>query len=231
MIDGSDKLAPSASNAIAIGPALNVPLLAQPSRWENPSKYAHFRYSDAMLLDLIRMVAKEYGNGKITSTLFRRYSPVHLQTVATRFGSWAVAVRKAGVPGIRTRGGMWFLCPLCETPFRSNNGAKARRTCSAKCTSDLKSQRHLKPISTVQAARGRAHRVIKQVRRLICDECGHDGTERKIEIHHIDRNPFNNELSNLRPLCKSCHGRAHWKVITKRPRRPKPPPLDRAKAR
>lgn len=31
----------------------------------------------------------------------------------------------------------------------------------------------------------------------------------KINVHHIDRNPFNNDLDNLVYLCSSCHGKEH----------------------
>ena len=30
-----------------------------------------------------------------------------------------------------------------------------------------------------------------------------------IIIHHIDKNPSNNDLDNLAPLCPNCHAQAH----------------------
>lgn len=39
-----------------------------------------------------------------------------------------------------------------------------------------------------------------------CEACGatHD-----LQVHHQDENPRNNDPSNLRTLCRSCHRRAH----------------------
>lgn len=39
-----------------------------------------------------------------------------------------------------------------------------------------------------------------------CIECG--STE-DIEVHHIDADRWNNSLSNLLPLCHSCHQKVH----------------------
>jgi len=39
----------------------------------------------------------------------------------------------------------------------------------------------------------------------VCAECGHDGSERRIERAHLDGDRQNNEWSNLRMLCSSCH--------------------------
>jgi hypothetical protein len=39
-----------------------------------------------------------------------------------------------------------------------------------------------------------------------CDSCGSEG---KVQIHHIDLNPYNNRLENLQALCKDCHMKLH----------------------
>lgn len=53
--------------------------------------------------------------------------------------------------------------------------------------------------------------------RYRCEECGID---RDLTIHHEDRNgrnkldegeKMNNDVDNLRVLCRSCHGRIHGK--------------------
>jgi 5-methylcytosine-specific restriction endonuclease McrA len=38
-----------------------------------------------------------------------------------------------------------------------------------------------------------------------CMVCGYDEDERILEIHHIDENHSNNEISNLSVLCPNCH--------------------------
>ena len=40
----------------------------------------------------------------------------------------------------------------------------------------------------------------------ICEMCGRTG---KMQIHHKDGNPFNNNLENLVILCKECHKKVH----------------------
>jgi 5-methylcytosine-specific restriction endonuclease McrA len=42
-----------------------------------------------------------------------------------------------------------------------------------------------------------------------CQECGspHD-----LEVHHVDGNPRNNLLRNLRTLCQTCHDKADAKL-------------------
>ncbi len=39
----------------------------------------------------------------------------------------------------------------------------------------------------------------------VCAECGHDGSERRVERAHLDGNRQNNDWENLRMLCVSCH--------------------------
>ena len=39
-----------------------------------------------------------------------------------------------------------------------------------------------------------------------CELCGKTG---KLDIHHIDENPNNNNLNNLMCLCRSCHMKIH----------------------
>lgn len=35
------------------------------------------------------------------------------------------------------------------------------------------------------------------------------GTDEPLEVHHIDGNPFNNDLSNLVAVCHDCHVQKH----------------------
>lgn len=44
-----------------------------------------------------------------------------------------------------------------------------------------------------------------------CPDCGSDGP---LEVHHLDGNPFNNDMENLLALCYTCHRDRHrrWRV-------------------
>jgi len=41
-----------------------------------------------------------------------------------------------------------------------------------------------------------------------CEDCGHDGSRFRLEVHHIDGNWSNTTAPNLRKLCSRCHGAA-----------------------
>lgn len=43
----------------------------------------------------------------------------------------------------------------------------------------------------------------------VCNRCGKPVTLTTSHVHHKDRNPKNNELSNLEILCVKCHRREH----------------------
>ena len=42
-----------------------------------------------------------------------------------------------------------------------------------------------------------------------CISCGYNKHPNVLEVHHIDRNRENNDLSNLIPLCPTCHTEVH----------------------
>ena len=41
------------------------------------------------------------------------------------------------------------------------------------------------------------------------NKCQWCGGEEKLEVHHFDLNPNNNEISNLKTLCFKCHKKVH----------------------
>ena len=47
-----------------------------------------------------------------------------------------------------------------------------------------------------------------------CYRCGkqyskHDNLNGKLMVHHIDKNPSNNDIANMIPLCRRCHAVIH----------------------
>lgn len=44
-----------------------------------------------------------------------------------------------------------------------------------------------------------------------CEECW---SNRILQVHHIDKNPKNNNISNLQKLCLVCHMKKHeWDIV------------------
>ena len=58
-----------------------------------------------------------------------------------------------------------------------------------------------------QPSRSARHRRAAEFRKSKCERC--DSTVR-LSVHHVDRNPLNNDPANLMTLCSSCHTRWHW---------------------
>lgn len=69
-------------------------------------------------------------------------------------------------------------------------------------------RRDTKPKTPFHPGTKEARKHLEQANRSLdrCEECGFQG---KMQIHHIDQNPFYNDLSNLRVLCRYCHGAYH----------------------
>lgn len=73
----------------------------------------------------------------------------------------------------------------------------SRLTCGPVCGST-------KTDVTLAAHRWRA----QQHRGTVCQECS---TTQGLHVHHIDRDPTNNDPGNLVTLCGSCHLKLHWR--------------------
>lgn len=74
-----------------------------------------------------------------------------------------------------------------------------RRThCSQECA-------NTKELVQVETHRWRA----RKSKAAECTECR--TAEGRLDVHHIDRNPANNDPSNLVTLCASCHLKLHWR--------------------
>jgi 5-methylcytosine-specific restriction endonuclease McrA len=51
-----------------------------------------------------------------------------------------------------------------------------------------------------------------------CEKCGLSLDPVTPHIHHKDRNPKNNKMTNLKVLCPNCHSNAHSNPIKKKPK-------------
>lgn len=46
-----------------------------------------------------------------------------------------------------------------------------------------------------------------------CNRCGYDKFSQALQVHHIDEDRNNNELSNLEILCPTCHWEIHLGLV------------------
>ena len=99
------------------------------------------------------------------------------------------------------------LCETCGAPMARKrfNGRLEDRTrfltrknCSQSCGN---ARTEIQPNSH----RWRARQVKN---REACEECG---TTENLHVHHDDRDVTNNDPSNLKTLCGSCHLKLHWR--------------------
>lgn len=100
-------------------------------------------------------------------------------------------------------------CAECGTPlarkrFRGRLEDRGpflrRRFCNRACMARYQTR----PTVGLSRLHQRASRFVRSV----CEECG---GRSQLGVHHMDRNPANNDASNLRTLCASCHTSWHWK--------------------
>ena len=97
-------------------------------------------------------------------------------------------------------------CKACGTPLmRKRYGGRLedrtrflkREHCDQACA------------NTRPAIQANSHR--RHARKLVpLSECEKCGTSSRLHVHHKDRNPANNAMSNLQVLCASCHLKLHW---------------------
>lgn len=163
------------------------------------------RFSDEAILAEIRRVATLAG-GVLSRPNYAQHKPsISENTIRKRFGSWMAALDAAGVKSPSIPGGRWVTCPVCGVKCRPPYGKKGRKTCgNPACTHALLTRRGWKgDEATAQAARGRAASVVPAIR---CSRCG---STSRLQHHHRDRNPYNNETANIEILCLPCHKTEH----------------------
>lgn len=73
----------------------------------------------------------------------------------------------------------------------------SRRNCSQSCGNTKK-----------EVTKDALHWRARKHKATSCASCG---TAEALHVHHIDRNPANNDPENLMTLCDSCHLKLHWR--------------------
>lgn len=97
-----------------------------------------------------------------------------------------------------SKSGFYFCCRNCKDSAQRLNGIKA--------------------IQPKHYGSGSSSYRIRALNEFnpICNRCGYSEDDRMLDVHHLDNNRLNNDLSNLEVLCVWCHAqetRKNWKSI------------------
>lgn len=171
------------------------------------------RYTDAEMLNALRAVAGALGGRPMSGPVYQRARgagrPTR-QSVQTRFGSWRAAMAVAGLETPTVAGGLTLPCVVCGAAVPTDRGAKSRRTCSSACYAARRAEQRREGAISAQGSRGRARQD------HLAASCARCGATDDLEVHHRDRDPFNNDAANLETLCRTCHNREHGRLVEPR---------------
>ena len=103
------------------------------------------------------------------------------------------------------------VCVVCGSKFfvgRKRAALRPNKTCSYDCRGALMRSDKSYGLKKVRSFNGEFRRMkpLVHLRDKNCQLCG---SEEMLCVHHIDRDPENNDLWNLILLCKTCHGSVH----------------------
>lgn len=113
------------------------------------------------------------------------------------------------------------ICVGCGNTFHVSDSRKSRKYCSIECRSikalSNKETRRKSKLANMKR-RGFGYgktlrRYIFEYKKPICEVCGYSDYMFCLDMHHIDKNPNNNTLSNVAVLCVICHRKLHKGVI------------------
>lgn len=92
-------------------------------------------------------------------------------------------------------------CKWCKQPLKKTN----RTYCSKLCSGAYRSH---EAINSGKATGGTLRRHLLATQENICNTCqlaSWNDQPIPLDVDHVDGDPYNNDLSNLRLLCKNCH--------------------------
>jgi hypothetical protein len=117
-------------------------------------------------------------------------------------------------------------CLHCKKIFKVSNSRIRQKFCNEECHWEYKDEekkrkqkeRFLKKAKreTNQNKKNKSRRYRKIAflfKEKKCEVCGYDEHDFCLDVHHLDEDCLNNELSNLIILCAMCHRKVHRKVI------------------
>jgi predicted nucleic acid-binding Zn ribbon protein len=105
-----------------------------------------------------------------------------------------------------------LICPICGKEFTEQPSYK-KVYCSRQCRKEGMSKRfsgennpYWKETKSLRQGAKRSLRKHIIQRDNICQRCG---SNHNLQVHHMDKNPKNNNDANLILLCKLCHSKTH----------------------
>ena len=98
------------------------------------------------------------------------------------------------------------ICPVCSEEFSTLDNSKEKTTCSSSCANTYFRSGKDHPNYRETSTKYRSKVDISE-----CNRCGYNVFIDILQVHHIDRDRKNNELSNLEVLCPNCHSIEHLK--------------------
>jgi hypothetical protein len=110
-------------------------------------------------------------------------------------------------------------CSYCSKIFYRNNSKKKLsksgfQFCCRKCKDSAQNIENYQKFNTMMPDHFGSDMVYREKyfrkNPMICLDCGYDKIPEIIEVHHIDGNRLNNEMSNLKSLCPTCHDTTHF---------------------
>lgn len=107
-----------------------------------------------------------------------------------------------------TRPAIYQLMKRCNIPIRTKSQARRLAMAQGKIRLLRAKDGHLVPTGPEHdgTSLSSTYHHARKHRGPTCEQCG---TSEDLHIHHIDEDPTNNELVNLRTLCRKHHTEAH----------------------
>ena len=113
------------------------------------------------------------------------------------------------------------ICICCKKEFKVSNSRIKQKYCDILCAKQSKDDLVIRRKKSKRATRiSRGVATGKTLRRFVfdnkpkqCELCGYNEYDFCLDIHHIDKNALNNDISNLAILCCMCHKKLHKGVI------------------
>lgn len=99
----------------------------------------------------------------------------------------------------------FIMCLNCRQKTKDFRGKRHRKFCSVTCANAYNLKQRPKDFN-FKHGRSKARQLSSATKNK---KCYFHNTNKNIELHHIDGNPYNNEEKNWVFLCRQCHMRIH----------------------